>query len=272
MSSFFDDDSMLRQVISETVVAFSGSRTLLMQAAHPVAFAGFFAHTTSLDDPWARLRRTAEVMDLVAWGPAEEAERACARVRHIHSKIRGTIPADAGPWPAGTPYAADDPELLLWVLATLMDSASLAYSRYVRRLEPDELEALWADYRVVGRLFGLADGDMPEDHAAFRAYMHEMLTSGDLHVTDEARELALRVVFRPPVPPAAIPLRELVNQTTIGWLPGDLRRQYRFLWDPVRHVAVRGGAEWMKRLVVPYAPAKLRMVPQARRAGAGAHA
>ena len=42
--SYFNDDSMLRRVIRETVVAFSTPRTLLMQAAHPVAFAGFFVH------------------------------------------------------------------------------------------------------------------------------------------------------------------------------------------------------------------------------------
>ena len=129
--SYFTDDSMLRRVIRETVVAFSGPRTLLMQAAHPVAFAGFFAHTRSLDDPYARLRRTAEVMDLVAWGPREEADTVTARVRAIHAKVRGRLEQDAGPWPAGTPYAADDPELLLWVLATLMDSASLYYGKYV---------------------------------------------------------------------------------------------------------------------------------------------
>ena len=182
----------------------------------------------------------------------------------MHAKVRGVLAEDAGPWPAGTPYAADDPELLLWILATLMDSASLVYGRYVARLSPSELDALWADYRVVGRLFGLADDEMPADHAEFRDYMREMLLSGDLHVTAEARELATRIVFRPPVPPAAIPLRELVNQATIGWLPPTLRRQYRFFWDPLRAAALRGGAESMKRLVVPFAPERLRLIPQAR--------
>jgi uncharacterized protein (DUF2236 family) len=263
-TSYFNDDSMLRRVIRETVVAFSAPRTLLMQAAHPVAFAGFFAHTGSLDDPYARLRRTAQVMDLVAWGPREEAEAATARVRAVHAKVRGVLPEDAGPWPAGTPYAADDPELLLWILATLMDSASLVYGKYVAKLSRPELDGLWADYRIVGNLFGLADADMPADHAAFRAYMREMLLSGDLYVTDGARELATNIVFRPPVPPAAIPLRELVNQATIGLLPPTLRRQYRFFWDPLRAAALHGGAEYMKRLVVPFAPQRLRVIPQAR--------
>src|SRR5215211_909342 len=163
-TSYFTDDSMLRRVIRETVVAFSAPRTLLMQAAHPVAFAGFFAHTGSLENPYPRLERTARVLDLIAWGDRDEADAATARVRAVHAKVRGVLPEDAGPWPAGTPYAADDPELLLWILATLMDSASLVYRRYVGRLDRHELDALWADYRVVGGLFGLRDADMPADH------------------------------------------------------------------------------------------------------------
>jgi uncharacterized protein (DUF2236 family) len=203
-------------------------------------------------------------MDLVAWGPREEADAATARVRAVHAKVRGTLAEDAGPWPAGTPYAADDPELLLWILATLMDSASLVYGKYVARLSRAELDALWADYMVVGSLFGLRDAEMPATHREFRDYMREMLLSGDLHVTAEARELATRIVFRPPVPAAAIPLREVVNQATIGLLPPTLRRQYRFLWDPLRAAALHGGAQGLKRLVVPFAPQRLRLVPQAR--------
>ena len=65
---YFDDDAMLRRVHRESVVALAGPRALLMQAAHPVAFAGFFAHTGALDEPYERLARTAQVMDLIAWG------------------------------------------------------------------------------------------------------------------------------------------------------------------------------------------------------------
>jgi uncharacterized protein (DUF2236 family) len=261
---FFAPDSMLRRVISERLVGLSGPQVLLLQAAHPVAWAGFYAHTGALDAPYERLDRTALIMNTVAFGTREHAERATRRVRAMHRRVNGELREQAGRWPAGTPYSAADPELLLWILATLMDSASLVYGKYVAKLSRPELDGLWADYRIVGNLFGLADADMPADHAAFRAYMREMLLSGDLYVTDGARELATNIVFRPPVPPAAIPLRELVNQATIGLLPPTLRRQYRFFWDPLRAAALHGGAEYMKRLVVPFAPQRLRVIPQAR--------
>src|SRR4051794_11758849 len=102
MDSYFTDDSMLRRVIREYAVAFSGPRALLLMAAHPVAFAGFFAHTGALADPYARLRRTAEVMDAIAWGPRDVADRRTKHVRAMHRRVRGTLTEDAGPFPAGT--------------------------------------------------------------------------------------------------------------------------------------------------------------------------
>src|SRR6187455_2854595 len=142
--SLFNDDSMLRRVISEQVVGLSGPRALLMQAAHPVAFAGFFAHTGALDDPYGRLSRTARVLDLVAFGERDRARAATRRVRAMHRRVRGELAEPAGRFPAGTPYAADDPALLLWILASLADSAAVVYQRYVAALSDSEREALWA--------------------------------------------------------------------------------------------------------------------------------
>jgi len=234
--SLFNDDSMLRRVIREQVVGLSGPRALLMQAAHPVAFAGFFAHTGALDEPYQRLARTAQVLDLIAFGPADDARRATRHVRAMHRRVRGELAADAGRFPAGTPYAADDPALLLWILAALADSAAVVYQRYVTALSAAEREAL------------------------------DMVEGEDLHVTHEARDLAVQIVMRPPVPLRMRPVLELANQITIGLLPPRLRRQYGFAWDPVRAVAIRGGAEYAKRFVVPFLPERLRVVRSARRA------
>src|SRR6478736_6408263 len=117
MEYYFDDSSLLRQVVSHRLTGLSGPRALLVMAAHPVAFAGFFAHTGALDDPYARLRRTARVLHLIAFGSRSSAQRATRRVRALHRDVRGELRARAGRFPAGTPYAADDPKLLLWVLA-----------------------------------------------------------------------------------------------------------------------------------------------------------
>jgi uncharacterized protein (DUF2236 family) len=267
-AGYFDDDSMLRRVQREFAVAFAGPRALLMQATHPVAFAGFFASTTALEDPYPRLERTARVLQAIAWGTREEADAATAPVRAVHAKVRGRLREPVGRFPAGTPWRADDPELLLWIIATLVDSNLLVYERYVGPLTRAEKEAYWQDFRTVGEQFGLARADSPADFAAFQAYMRDMLRSGDLAVDRRARELAVDIVMRPPLPPALLPVRELVNQITIGLLPAEVRRLYGFYWDPVRAVAVRGGQEYVRRLLLPVLPRRIRLTPSARGAAA----
>jgi len=265
-AGYFTDDSMLRRVQREFAVAFAGPRALLMQAAHPVAFAGFFASTTALEDPYPRLERTARVLSAVAWGTREEADAATAPVRAIHSRVRGRLREPVGRFPAGTPWRADDPALLLWIIATLVDSNLLVYQRYVGALTRAEQEAYWQDFRTVGELFGLAREDSPATLADFRAYLRDMLRSGDLEVGEQARALAVDIVMRPPLPPHLLPVRELVNQVTVGLLPREVRRLYGFRWDPVRAAAVRGGQEYVRRLLLPLLPASVRLSPAARAA------
>ena len=264
MDSYFDDSSMLRRVHRETAVAISGPRALFMQAAHPVAFEGFFAHTGALDTPYERLRRTAQVMDTIAFGSRSDADRATRRVRAIHRRVRGELRQPAGRFPVGTAFAADDPDLLLWVLATLVDSALVVYEHYVRSVSAAERDAYWQDYRVIGRLFGLEDEHMPRDIHGFDGYMRQMLAGPDLYVTRSARELALRIVLRPPVPLAHRPVLKVVNFITVGLLPARLRRQYGLSWNPACALMLRGGAAYARRVLIPLAPERLRFVASAR--------
>lgn len=260
---------MLRRVHRERALALAGPRALLMQAAHPLALAGVLAHSAGLDDPYARLARTAEVLRVVGFGSREEADRATGRVRAMHRRVRGRIPERMGPYPAGTPYNADDPELLLWILFTLVDSGLVVYRKYVGSLSRDEEAAYWEDYRVVGRLFGLRARDMPRDPDELAAYRREMLGGDRLHVTPWARERGREIVLEPPVPWLARPLLETVNFITIGLLPDPIREQYGFSPLPpaaLRKALVAGGAEYVKRAVIPFVPERLRLVPAARAA------
>lgn len=258
MLGYFNDDSIICRVHREHVVGIGGARALLLQAAHPVAFAGFFMSTGSLDDPYARLQRTAAVLSTVLFGTRDDADRSTARVRRVHSRMRGVLPKAAGTFPAGTPWAADDPDLLLWIIATLADSGALVYSRYVSRLSRTERDAYWRDWLMVGELFGLDRADMPVDSDGLQAYVRGMLHSDILHVSPEARALGVEIVLRPPVPLSARPLLELANFTIIGLLPARIRREYGLWWDPVRTLLLDVGAESTRRLIVPLLPERLR--------------
>ena len=251
-TGYFSDDSMLRRVHRERAIALSGPRALLMQAAHPVAVKGLLAHSSALEEPYDRLARTAEVMSTIGFGSRADADRVTARVRAMHERA-----------------GVDKPDLLLWVLFTLVDSGIVVYRMYVRGMDDDEQAAYWEDYKVVGELFGLRRSEMPDTLDDFREYRREMLEDGTLEVTDWARTRAREIVLEPPVPIVAQPLVELVNFITISLLPGEIRGQYRFRPippAPLRAALVAGGAEYVKRAVIPFLPERLRLVPAARAA------
>jgi uncharacterized protein (DUF2236 family) len=271
MDGYFDDTSMLRRVHRERALALSGPRALLMQAAHPLAVAGLLAHSNDLDDPYDRLARTAEVMSTIGFGSREDAERVTKHVRAMHRRVKGTIKRPTGIYPAGTPYRADDPDLLLWVLFTLVDSGRVLYRAYVGGMSRDEEAAYWDDYKVVGRLFGLKAADMPDTLDDLDDYRREMLEGDVLHVSDWARDRARAIVLDPPVPLYAKPILETANFITITLLPRRIRAEYGFSPLPpafVRKALVRGGAEYVKRAVIPFLPERLRLVPAARREAA----
>jgi uncharacterized protein (DUF2236 family) len=266
-AGYFTDESMLRRVNRERALVLAGPRALLMQAAHPLAVAGLLAHSDALEEPYERLARTAHVLSTIGFGSRRDADRVAARVRAMHRRVNGAIGEPIGPYPARTRYRADDPDLLLWVLFTLVDSVSVVYDKYVRALSRDERAALWDDYRVVGRLFGMRSGDMPASLAALDDYRRTMLAGDRLHVSDWARRRARKIVLEPPVPWHARPVLETVNFITIGLLPDRIREAYGFLPLPppiVRKALVAGGAAYIKRAVVPLLPERLRLVPAAR--------
>ena len=260
---------MIRRVYRERAMALAGPRALLMQAAHPLAVAGLLAHTSALDEPYERLERTAAVMSTITFGSRAEADRVTRHVRAMHRRVSGSLKQPTGAYPAGTPYRASDPELLMWVLYTLVDSALVVHAKYVGGLNRAEQAGFWDDYRVVGRLFGLRAPDMPETLSDLEDYGRGMLAGDELHVNAWARTRAREIVLEPPVPLALRPLVEAVNFITIALLPERIRREYEFRTLPpawARRAVVSGGAEYVKRAVIPLLPDRLRLVPAARAA------
>jgi len=141
------------------------------------------------------------------------------------------------------------------VLFTLVDSGIVVYDKYVRSISDAKQAAYWEDYKVVGELFGLTRADMPDTLADLRDYKREMLTSGGLVVTEWARTRARQIVLEPPVPVQFRPLVQTANFVTIALPPMLLRR-----------ALVAGGAEYVKRVVIPLMPDSVRLVPSARAA------
>ena len=85
-------------------------------------------HSKFREDPWGRLERTTNFVLATTYGDTATAEAAAARVRTVHERIHGVDPCTGGP------YAANDPDLLLWIHAVEVESFLLVYRTYAGRV------------------------------------------------------------------------------------------------------------------------------------------
>ena len=236
----FADDAIVRRVNRENVLLLGGGRALLMQLAHPKVAAGVDEHSDFRREPLRRLRRTVLMTMAIVFGDRETALAAARTVNQTHGRVRG----------AG--YRAMDPDLLLWVHATLVDSALATYETFVRRLSARQREDFYSQMNVAAELLGVPRERFPATFADFRRYMQQMLESGPIQVEPLARELA-RHVLRPRlrlVPGGAMIPFEIV---TSGLLPATLRRQYELPWGR--------NHERFYRLVVKALPRLIAVTP-----------
>lgn len=267
VDGFFGADSMVRRLHRERLVLFSGVRALLMQACDPLGVIGFQRHSVIFDDPQARLQRTDERMSRIYFGTVEEAGETGRVVQAMHRRVRGKTPARYGPIPKGTPYAASDPKLGLWVLATLADSALVYYERIFGGLAAEERERYWGEYRRVGELLGLPPDSMPATYDDLRDYIDGRLGDGSLWISDDRREQAVQMILEPPftglLRTAAMPLTETIRLISVGLLPPEIRRLFGFGWDPAREALLRSALIQL-RVGSRFWPDAVRLHPAAR--------
>jgi uncharacterized protein (DUF2236 family) len=250
----FGPGSLTWRVNGEAVLLLGGGRALLLQVAHPGVAAGVAEFSNYREDPWRRLYRTLDTTLSIVFGDDETSKAASTRLRRVHTRVAG---ADD----RGEPYRALDPELLLWVHATLIDTSLTIYTRYVSQLTPDELERYYDEMKALGEAHSIPREAMPADYEAFRGYWDSMLEEG-LRVTETTRDVA-DAVLRPDLTPLAWPALELLRMVTVGTLPAGLRADLGLAWGPARDRALAGSQLAVRRLM-PLLPALVRRFPKAR--------
>ena len=256
-AGLFGPGSVTWRVDREVAVLGGGSCALLMQLAHPVVAAGVADHSAYATDPFGRLFRTLTSIFDIAFGSGAEADAAVRRVNAIHSRVVGRMPE------TDTPYSAMDPEALLWVHATLVDTALRVHSRFVAPLTPEEEQAYHLEWVPVAELLGVPAADVPATIGDLRAWMAEMIASGRVQVTPTARDVARSVLYPTSPPPRLV--WDAAHLVSFSVLPATLRRQYGIRWSRRRERGVERLAR-ATRALLPWLPPLVRHVPKARAA------
>ena len=252
----FGPGSVSWRIDRELVVLAGGSCALLLQAAHPSVAAGVAQHSTYATDPFGRLLRTLESSFSVVFGSRSEAEATIRRVNAIHGAVRG-LRAD------GMPYSALDSEALLWVHATLVDTALRVYDRFVAPLSGADAQTYHEESAGVAVALGVPPADLPPTIDGLRAWMDGMMAGGIVHVTPDARRIARTVLYPRRFPPRVA--WDAAHLVSLATLPEPIRRQYGIRWSEARDRGMRRIAAASRR-ILPHVPGPLRHAPQARAA------
>jgi len=258
----FGPDSVLRRVVAEPVTTLVVQRALVMEVAHPKVAAGVDDHSGFRAHPISRAWVTADAALRLVFGDAEIARGAARQIYRTHDRINGRLSENAGEWSAGASYTAHDASLLTWVWATLVDSAQVAYTRWVRSFSDEEADVFYAEALAFARFLGIARDLLPADRGAFAEYTEDMLAGPVLASTETSRRLAAQVLWYRhwSVPPPLVQVQRAIALATLderlverlglaraldsvdarlgGFVDRELRRWYRHL--PRTRIALPG--------------------------------
>ncbi len=206
---FFGPETMTWRLYREPFFLLGGVRALLLQIAHPAVAEGVARFSNFQQDPFGRGYRTFEAMATIYFGDCGQAEATAARLWRRHEGINGEA--------AGAPFRANDPQLLLWVLATLTETTLQVYRHLPdTSLPPDWEEQFYEESKIAARLLHIPDEAYPPSLAAFMDWWHGMLNGPVLGSTERCREVAQSIVRHPRAP------KKLAVLLAAGWLPESL--------------------------------------------------
>ncbi|MEA2844638.1 MAG: hypothetical protein QOJ69_2309 [Actinomycetota bacterium] len=221
-------DGQVWRVAREKVVLAGGPAALLLQLAHPLVAAGVADHSEFESQPLHRLAGTLTAVLTATFGDRHQAEAVGRRVAAVHTRVTGTLSVRTGPFPAGAPYRAADPDLALWIQATLVKVAIDIFDCFVEPLSHAERAQYYDQTKPIGRLFSVTDDVMPATYADFERYVDTM-EHETLAVGDDARSAAAGVL-RPKLGPAGWLARPLTRLLATAFLPDSLRAAYGLHW------------------------------------------
>lgn len=156
-------ESISWRIVGDISSIVGGARSLLIQSAHVEVVSGVHEHSNYRSDPFGRLTRTAQYVNIVNYGAMPEVSLIVAMVNKAHANVKGVSQA-------GVPYNASDPALLSWVHNTLTDSLLSAYISYgPLPLSAQDADKFIVEQHKVGALLGA--NDMPSTKESLHAWI-----------------------------------------------------------------------------------------------------
>ncbi|TQJ68078.1 uncharacterized protein (DUF2236 family) [Arthrobacter sp. SLBN-100] len=208
---------------AEGILLAGAGRALLLQLADPAVGRGVDEHSTFVGRPVNRLKGTLTYVYAIVYGTDEQVNEVRRRVNRAHVPVR----RDDNETSPG--YSAYDPELQLWVVATLYDTAITIIEKIYGPLDDESADAMYQDYARIGTALQLPPGMWPEDRAAFSRYWSGRISTlraegGGVRVGRGLLYPKRTALWYRAIMPSA-------RFLTAGLLPDQLRKDFGLPWS-----------------------------------------
>ncbi|KAL4907780.1 hypothetical protein BDW74DRAFT_189211 [Aspergillus multicolor] len=207
-------------ILKESITGLGGFGALLLQIAHPGVARGVNNHSEFATRQLDRAEKTAIYVYMMVYGNDEEKALIREWVDKMHSRVKGGE--------GDTKYHAQDPELQLWVAATLYVGWVKAYEMAFGEIQGDKAERVYQEFAVFGTSLQVSREMWPKDRKAFWGY-YDHVVQNELKLVEEGDQVYAHIMrpnlpwaFRPFIPLTMYVMRVL----SVDYLPPEVRLAY----------------------------------------------
>lgn len=251
----FGPDSVTWKVGASPSASIATATAVLAQMLHPRVVRLLGQASSFEKNPEVRAKRTAQYGNTITYGDTAAAEQAGAMLRRIHSAMKA-IDVETG-----EEYDANEPDLLMWVHATIPWAMLRAFDRWGPKLTAAEKDQYVSEQRVAAKLVGLDPETAPGNVAELEAYIESMIPK--LAYTTEAGRIRAIMVPRKFPRSGTDLVTKLVTYGAVDLLPDEMRHLYGYWWGPIQRGLIAVASNSIVQAAVKKAPYE-RVLPAMR--------
>lgn len=223
----------------------SGSAVMYQLALWGVG-KGVAEHSNTMQRPIDRLRTTLSYVYVMGLGTDEERDAIARMVNRAHVPVKGEG------------YTAFDPELQLWVAATLAETAKQMYEKIFGSIDEVTQEHLYREGQVYGNVLQVKPEMWPATRAEFDVYWERM--QGEFRADPQIQRYARALLSTKDAKWFVKPLSPVISLVTRGNLSQQAREALGLAWS--EREQERYDLLWrVVRVVYPWVPRWVRKLP-----------